>query len=247
MTSSMDATSRPGAGGALTWRRRKIVTVIEQYLRDHDCSPSNREIADLAGLASTSSVNHHLRALKAAGIVSYDPKCPRTVRVLRPGQRGAGPADTVGHTSDGTGPKAGEVAGGAGLDKVVWVPIVGRIAAGGPILTQESWEGSLPLPREVVGREEGVFMLEVVGDSMIGVGIFPGDWVVIRPLFQQRPQNGDIVAATIEGVAELEGTVKTYKKVGRHVWLMPQNPAYTPIPGGRAKFAGKVVAVLRQV
>lgn len=245
MTSSMDAASRPGPGGTLTWRRRQIVKVIEEYLRDHDCSPSNREIADLAGLASTSSVNHHLRALKAAGIVSYDARCPRTVRVLRPGQRGAGPADGVGQTSDGTGPKADEAAGGAGLDKVAWVPIVGRIAAGGPILTQESWEGSLPLPTEVVGREEGVFMLEVVGDSMTGVGIFPGDWVVIRPLFK-RPQNGDIVAATIEGV-ELEGTVKTYKKVGRHVWLMPQNPAYTPIPGGRAKFAGKVVAVLRQV
>ena len=229
----------------LTWRRRKIVKVIEEYLRDHDCSPSNREIADLAGLASTSSVSHHLRALKAAGIVSFDARHPRTVRVLRPGQRGAGPADGVGRTSDGTGPKPDEAAGGAGPEKVVWVPIVGRIAAGGPILTQQSWEGSLPLPNEVVGREEGAFILEVVGDSMIGVGIFPGDWVVIRPLFQ-RPQNGDIVAATIEGV-ELEGTVKTYKKVGRHVWLMPQNPAYTPIPAGKAKFAGKVVAVLRRV
>jgi repressor LexA len=245
MTKSMDAAGRPGPGGALTWRRRKIVKVIEEYLRDHDCSPSNREIADLAGLASTSSVNHHLRALKAAGIVCYDARCPRTVRVLRPGRQDADPDDGVGGTSDGTGAKPSEAAGGAGQEKVVWVPIVGRIAAGGPILTQESWEGSLPLPTELVGRDEGVFMLEVVGDSMIGVGIFPGDWVVIRPLFQ-RPQDGDIVAATIEGV-ELEGTVKTYKKLGRQVWLMPQNPAYTPIPGGRAKFVGKVVAVLRRI
>jgi repressor LexA len=80
---------------------------------------------------------------------------------------------------------------------------------------------------------------------MIGVGIFPGDRVVVCPLFQP-PRNGDIVAATIDGV-ELEGTIKPYKKVGRQVWLMPQNPAYTPIPGGKAKFAGKVVAVLRRV
>jgi repressor LexA len=80
---------------------------------------------------------------------------------------------------------------------------------------------------------------------MIGVGIVSGDWVVVCPLFQ-APKNGDIVAATIDGV-ELEGTVKTYKKLGRHVWLMPQNPAYTPIPGGKAKLAGKVVAVLRRV
>jgi len=128
---------------------------------------------------------------------------------------------------------------------VVWVPIAGRIAAGSPVLAEQSIEDYLPLPREVVGRQEGLFILEVIGDSMIGVGIVPGDWVVVRPLFH-APPNDDIVAATIDGV-ELEGTVKTYKKVGRHVWLMPQNPAYTPIPGGKAKFAGKVVAVLRRV
>jgi repressor LexA len=127
---------------------------------------------------------------------------------------------------------------------VVWVPIVGRIAAGGPILAEQSIEDYLPLPRALVGRGEGLFILEVVGDSMIGVGIISGDWVVISPLFH-APQNGDIVAATINGV-ELEGTVKTYKKMGRHVWLMPQNPTYTPIPGGKAQFAGKVVAVLRR-
>ena len=125
------------------------------------------------------------------------------------------------------------------------VPIAGRIAAGGPIRAEQEIEGYLPLPREVVGRAEKLFMLRVSGDSMIGVGIFPGDLVVIQPLYEP-PKNGDIVAATIDHV-EVEGTVKTYLKEGRHVWLMPQNPAYTPIPGGKAKFAGKVVAVLRQV
>jgi repressor LexA len=234
MTNSLDPAGRAVRGIVLTSRQHTIVKVIEEYFRDHDCSPSNREIAKRAGLASPSSVSYHLQGLKAAGIVDYDARRPRTVRVLRPGQQAAGSANAADQPLDGTG-----------QDKVVWVPIVGRIAAGGPILAQESREGSLPLPTEVVGRERGTFILEVVGDSMIGVGIFPGDWVVVCPLLQ-RPQDGDIVAATIEG-AELEGTVKTYKKVGRHVWLMPQNPAYTPIPGGKAKYVGKVVAVLRRI
>jgi repressor LexA len=97
----------------------------------------------------------------------------------------------------------------------------------------------------MVGAEDGLFILKVVGDSMTGVGIFPGDWVVVRQLYE-RPKDGDIVAALLLGF-EAEGTVKTYKKVDRRVWLMPQNPAYTPIPGDKATIQGKVVAVLRQV
>jgi repressor LexA len=132
-----------------------------------------------------------------------------------------------------------------GPDKVVWVPIVGRIAAGRPILAQESIEGYAPMPAEVVGRDEGLFVLEVVGESMTGVGIFPRDWVVVRLLYES-PQNGDIVVATVDGV-EPEGTVKTYQKVDRQIWLMPQNSASTPIPGGKARIVGKVVAVLRRM
>jgi len=237
--------SRPGPGNVPTRRQRRIIQVIEEYARDHGCSPSNREIAGLAGLASPSSVSHHLRKLRAAGLVSYDDACPRTVRVLPPGQRATGPADRAGETPAGTWPLARQPHRETGLDNVVWVPVAGQIAAGGPILAQQSIEDYWPLPRQVVGGEEGLFILRVVGDSMIGVGIFPGDLVVIRRLFQP-PRNGDIVAATIDGF-ELEGTVKTYKKVGRQVWLMPQNPAHTPIPGGKAEIAGKVVAVLRQI
>jgi Peptidase S24-like len=97
----------------------------------------------------------------------------------------------------------------------------------------------------VVGRAEGLFILQVSGDSMTGVGINSGDWVVVRQLFQP-PRNGDIVAAEIEGV-EVEGTVKTYMKRGRDVWLMAHNPAYLPIPGNQAKIRGKVIALLRRV
>lgn len=229
----MTDAAEPLSMAGLTWRQRKVLEVIEDYLRDHGCSPSNRDIADGAGLASPSSVSHQLQALKAAGWVTYDSRCPRTVRVLHPMRPHARPADN-----------ADEIHGDV-TPEVVRVPILGRIAAGSPVLAQQTAEGYLALPTELVGREEGLFILEVVGDSMIGVGIFPGDWVVLRRLVE-RPQNGDIVAATIEGI-EVEGTVKAYKKVGRHVWLMPHNPAYTPIPGGKAKFAGKVVAVLRHI
>ena len=168
------------------------------------------------------------------------------MEVRLPGEPAFPPeAGEPGQLPGAAGPQAGQRPGDAGPQKVAWVPIAGRIAAGSPVLAEQAIEDHLPLPREVAGREEGLFIPEVAGDSMIGAGIAPGDWVVVRPLFQ-APRNGDIVAATIDG-AELEGTVKTYKKVGRHVWLMPQNPAYTPIPGGKAKFAGKVVAVLRRV
>jgi repressor LexA len=97
----------------------------------------------------------------------------------------------------------------------------------------------------VVGAEEGLFILKVVGDSMTGAGIFSGDWVMVRELFD-RPRNDDIVAALLDG-NEVEGTVKTYKKVNRRIWLMPHNPAHAPIPGDNAIIRGKVVAVLRQV
>jgi repressor LexA len=212
----------------LTWRRRRVLQAIEDYAADHGCSPSNRDIAKAADLKSASSVLHHLQELKAAGLVSYDPRSPRTVRVLRSRARDGAPRP---------GPEV------PGARKVVWVPVVGQVAAGEPIPVLESVDDRVPLPREVVGAEEGLFILKIVGDSMTGVGIFPGDWVVVRQLFDP-PKDGDIVAAALDGI-EVEGTVKTYKKVGRRVWLMPQNPAYTPIPGDRAEIRGKVVAVLR--
>jgi repressor LexA len=120
------------------------------------------------------------------------------------------------------------------------VPLVGRIAAGGPILAEERIEEIFPLPRQLVG-EGTLFLLNVVGDSMINAAIADGDWVVVRQ--QPVAENGDIVAAMIDG----EATVKTFKRATDHVWLMPHNPAYTPILGDEAEILGKVVAVLRKV
>jgi repressor LexA len=227
----MTDSEEPSPGGVLTWRQRRILRAIQDYVSAHGCSPSNRDIARAADLKSASSALHHLQELKAAGYVSYEAGSPRTVRVLRPAERAAQPAS--------------EASGAQGTEKVAWVPVAGQVAAGEPILPLESTGDRIPLPTEVVGQEEGLFILEVVGDSMTGVGIFPGDWVVVRELFE-APRDGDIVAALLDGI-EVEGTVKTYRRVDRRVWLMPQNPAYTPIPGDKAIIRGKVVAVLRRV
>jgi repressor LexA len=230
----------------LTRRQRDILHAIRRLTLETGHAPSIREVAEAVSMSSPGSLHYQYRELMTKGHLRRVQGQPRTVEVRLPGEadfpaRASVPDQLPG---DGTAEAGGEADEAAQLN-VVMVPIAGRIAAGGPIRAEQEIEGYLPLPREVVGRAEKLFMLRVSGDSMIGVGIFPGDLVVIQPLYE-APKNGDIVAATIDHV-EVEGTVKTYLKEGRHVWLMPQNPAYTPIPGGKAKFAGKVVAVLRQV
>lgn len=126
------------------------------------------------------------------------------------------------------------------LLEVAYVPLIGRIAAGKPILAEESLEDIFPLPRQLVG-EGMLFLLKVAGDSMIDAGIVDEDWVVVRQ--QSVAENGEIVAAMIDG----EATVKTFKRSKNHVWLVPQNPAHVPIPGDTASILGKVVAVLRRI
>ncbi len=228
----MTDSEEPGRRTVLTWRQRRVLQAIREYVAANGCSPSSREIAKAAGLKSASSAMHQLRELKEAGYLSYEPGAPRTVRLL-PDDGDAGPvADAVAVPGEGSG-------------KVVWVPVAGQVAAGLPIPPLQPASERVPLPYDVVGQEEGLFILKVVGDSMTGVGIFPGDWVVVRELFE-KPRDGDIVAALLDGI-EVEGTVKTYRKMDRRVWLMPQNPAHTPIPGDKAMIRGKVVAVLRRL
>ena len=119
-------------------------------------------------------------------------------------------------------------------------PLVGRIAAGGPVLADEAVEEVFPLPRQLVG-EGTLFMLRVAGDSMVDAAICDGDWVVVRQ--QPVAENGEIVAAMIDG----EATVKTYKRRDGEIWLMPHNPAYEPIAGNDATILGRVVAVMRRI
>jgi repressor LexA len=122
----------------------------------------------------------------------------------------------------------------------VFVPVVGRIAAGGPILAEQVIEDVFPLPKSLVG-DGTLFLLRVAGDSMIEAAIADGDWVVVRQ--QPTADNGEIVAAMIDG----EATVKTLQRKDGHVWLLPHNPAYSPIDGDEATILGKVVSVLRRV
>ena len=211
----------------ISTRQRSILEYIEQQIRERGYPPSVREIGDAVGLTSTSSVAHQLRTLERKGYLRRDPNRPRAVDV-----RGA---------DDGVTPiVATDVAGSDALPEPTFVPVLGRIAAGGPILAEEAVEDVFPLPRELVG-EGSLFLLKVVGDSMVDAAICDGDWVVVRQ--QNVADNGDIVAAMIDG----EATVKTFKRTRGQVWLMPHNPAFDPIPGNDAAVLGKVVTVIRKI
>lgn len=225
-----DIPDKPDPGHVLTWRQRKVLQVIRDSVQRRGYPPSMREIGEAVGLTSTSSVSYQLSTLQAKGYLRRDAGRPRTVEVRLPGHPAVRPDRDI----DDDSPM--DIAS----QEAAYVPLVGRIAAGGPILAEEAIEDIFPLPRQIVG-EGNLFLLKVVGDSMINAAIADGDWVVVRQ--QPVAENGDIVAAMLEG----EATVKTFKRAGEHIWLMPHNPAYTPIPGDNAEILGKVVAVLRRV
>nr|WP_192909468.1 transcriptional repressor LexA [Gandjariella thermophila] len=211
-----------GEGTALTPRQRRVLEVIRSWLDRHGYPPSVREIGEAVGLTSTSSVAHQLRALERKGYLRRDPNRPRAVGMLPPDVEVAAEPS------------------GTDQPEPAYVPLVGRIAAGGPILAEQNIEEVFPLPKEIVGHGE-LFLLRVAGDSMVDAAITDGDWVVVRQ--QPTADNGDVVAAMIDG----EATVKTFKRRDGHVWLMPHNPAYEPILGDEATVLGKVVAVLRRL
>ncbi|MFJ1610884.1 transcriptional repressor LexA [Streptomyces sp. NPDC088253] len=204
------------AEGKLTSRQSAIVRYITESVDRRGYPPSMREIGQAVKLASTSSVAHQLMALERKGVLYRDPHRPRAYRV-RPtwapdlGSRSAAPVD---------------------------VPLVGRIAAGAPLLAEEMIEDVYSLPRQVVG-EGDLFALTVSGDSMIDAAICDGDIVTVRR--QDSADHGDIVAALLDD----EATVKVLRRQDGRVWLMPRNPLYSPIPGDEAQILGKVVGVLR--
>ncbi|MDD7964183.1 transcriptional repressor LexA [Actinomycetospora lemnae] len=222
-----DADASPG----LTPRQRKVLEVIRDHVERNGYPPSVREIGDAVGLTSTSSVAHQMRTLEKKGYLRRDPNRPRALDVRLPEELdGGGGAEAPDHTEEIR----------ADRPAPTFVPVVGRIAAGGPILAEQAVEEVFPLPRELVG-EGSLFLLRVAGDSMVDAAITDGDWVVVRQ--QPVADNGEIVAAMIDG----EATVKTFKRKDGRIWLLPHNVDYEPIPGEDATVLGKVVAVLRRL
>ena len=236
----------------LTVRQRSVLEVIRQSVASRGYPPSMREIGEAVGLTSPSSVKHQLTQLEEKGYLRRDPNRPRAMEVV--GEPAVVPA-LAPRSADGTLLPEGDVlerkdGSGRPADTVVmpepldadtsFVPLVGRIAAGGPILAEQSVEDVFPLPRRLVGDGD-LFLLNVVGESMIEAAICDGDWVVVRK--QNVAENGELVAAMIDG----EATGKTFKRGSDGVWLLPANPAFSPIDGTHAEILGRIVAVLRRV
>jgi len=204
----------------LTDRQRQILDLIGATVRERGYPPSVREIGDAVGLSSPSTVHSHLSALERAGYLRRDPAKPRAIEVID---------DGVPESSLHRAP-------------VRDVPLVGRIAAGSPILAEEDIQEIYPLPTELVGNDP-VFMLDVRGDSMIDAGIFDGDYVVVRR--QSTAYNGQLVAAL---VSDEEATVKRFRRKDGRVILEAENPAYAPMVFTEGvEILGIVVAVLRRV
>lgn len=219
------STSVPRRRRSLSEKQHQILEAIQRSVAARGYPPSMREIGDAVGLASLSSVTHQLKQLELSGYLRRDPKRPRALEVI------IGVPMSDGADRSELSPPVGDAA---------MVPLVGRIAAGVPITADQQIEEVFPLPRQLVGRGE-LFMLKVVGESMIDAAICDGDWVVVRS--QQTAENGDIVAALLDD----EATVKVFRQRDGHTWLLPRNSAFEPIMGDHATVLGKVVAILRAV
>ena len=221
----------PSGPDGLTSRQRLVLEHIRDSVERRGYPPSMREIGQAVGLTSPSSVAHQLSALERKGYLRRDPHRPRAIEVVAPDshrRRGNVPANARIDDDVTT------------LPEPTYVPVVGRIAAGAPVLADEVVEDVFPLPRTLVG-DGTLFLLKVTGDSMINAAICDGDWVVVRQ--QPMAENGEVVAAMIDG----EATVKTFRRRDGKVWLLPANPAFDPIDGDEATVLGRVTAVLRRM
>ncbi len=219
------ADQTPSGFGPLSDRQQQVLDFLTATVNERGYPPSVREICDAVGLSSPSTVHSHLSSLVKAGYIRRDPSKPRAIEIL-----------TESNVTEAAPPAAHTD------DRLRDVPLVGRIAAGSPILAAEDIETIMPLPEELVGSDP-VFMLEVRGDSMIDAGILDGDYVVIRR--QPDARDGEIIAALVDGE---EATVKRLKRENGRVILIPENPALEPMVfEDGVEIIGKVVSVLRKL
>ncbi|MRK01359.1 transcriptional repressor LexA [Aeromicrobium sp. S22] len=230
----------PADSSGLTARQRKVLEFLRDEIEKRGYPPSMREIGAAVGLTSTSSVAHQLRALEGLGYVKRDPNRPRALEIFLPDVLAARRSMSAAPEPAGSSAPFDETGINDAAPSAVNIPMVGRIAAGGPILAEERVEEIFPMPKSLVG-DGTLFMLEVSGDSMIDAAICSGDYVVIRQ--QPDAENGEIVAAMLDG----EATVKTFQRKDGQVWLLPHNDDYSPIDGTHATILGKVTAVIRRV
>jgi repressor LexA len=198
----------------LTKRQQEIFDFIKQYSRRHGYPPTVRDIGKAIGLTSSSTVHAHLGNLEKLGLVRRDPTKPRALELL--------------------GEAARKIAGPSGL------PVVGRVAAGSPILAEENIEDYVEVP-PIAGGDDGEYVLRVTGDSMKDVGILDGDYVIVHR--QETADSGEIVVALVGE----EATVKRYFRESDHIRLQPENAAMEPIRTREASVLGKVVGVCRRV
>jgi repressor LexA len=213
-----------GFGPALSERQRQILDFIGAYAERHGVSPTFREIGDAVGLKAISAVSYQVEQLQAKGFLSRRDRMPRTI-VAKPRRLRSIPPDLDG------------VQANPDTDDMVGLPLFESVAAGLGLHANPDAVGTIRLPRDMVGHGN-VFAVRVAGDSMVDANIFDGDCLVVRQ--QADAVNGDIVAALLGD----EGVVKTFRRTENHVWLMPENPSYDPIPGDGCRIMGKVVATL---
>ncbi|QHA36252.1 repressor LexA [Rossellomorea marisflavi] len=202
----------------LSKRQQDILEYIKSSVKEKGYPPSVREIGEAVGLASSSTVHGHLARLESKGLIRRDPTKPRAIEIL----------DLV----EDSIPR----------HNVVNVPLIGKVTAGQPITAVENVEEYFPLPERMAPADEHIFMLEIMGDSMIEAGILDGDFVIVRQ--QQTANNGEIVVAMTE---EDEATVKRFFKEKDFVRLQPENSSMDPIILRNVSILGKVVGVYRQV
>ncbi len=212
----------------ITKRQQQIYDFIRSYQTEKGYPPSVREMAAAVGLSSPSTVHAHLSALEAHGLIKRDKTKPRALEVF---EQEGNPDNNLDISQE---PPVPEMRG------VVSLPLVGRVAAGMPILAEQNIEDTFTIPTEIAS-DSSSFILEVHGNSMINVGIYNGDYIIVRE--QPSAMNGDIVVAMIDGSA----TVKTFYKERGRVRLQPENDAMEPIFADNPTILGKVVALMRRL